>query len=116
MSETSQLSINYDDISQQLKVRPDILKRLIKSFAMSLSDKMKNLEEALAQNDALKMRSILHEIKGTAGNLRLDTISTPENIMHEAVKAGEDPQKLRGYLTTLKQKVEELQQYVSKES
>lgn len=110
-----EVHIDFDAISQQLKVRPEILKKLIRSFALSLSDKMKGLDEALGQNDASKMRAILHEIKGTAGNLRLETITGAEHVMHEAVKAGEDPQKLQGYLVTLKQRVVELQDYLSKQ-
>ncbi len=109
------VSLNFDAISQQLKVRPEILKKLIKSFTLSLTEKMKSLEEALAQNDSTKMRAILHEIKGTAGNLRLESITAPENVMHEAVKAGEDPKKLAEYLNTLKKSVAELQQYITKE-
>ena len=109
------VNINFDAISQQLKVRPEILKRLIKSFSFSLGGKMASLEQALAKNDALLMRSILHEIKGTAGNLRLDTISSAENVMHEAVKAGEAPQKLTEYFATLKLRVQELQEYMAKQ-
>ncbi len=109
------IDLNYEQISQLLKVRPEILKRIILSFATSLTDKMKNLEEALAQSDEARMRAILHEIKGTAGNLRLTTITTAENVMHEAVKAGENPGKLREYFVTLKLRVEELQRYLAAE-
>lgn len=115
MSEPLPVNIDFQSISEQLKVRPEILKRLIKSFALSLNDKMKGLDEALGKNDAAQMRAILHEIKGTAGNLRLNTITGAENVMHEAVKVGEDPQKLGEYLRTLKQRVQELQDYLAKQ-
>lgn len=111
----SGVSIDFTAISQQLKIRPEILKKLIKSFSGTLLEKMTALESALAKNDAMQMRMILHEIKGTAGNLRLSTITEAENVMHEAVKAGEGPDKLEGYFKTLKARVEELQKYLSEE-
>ena len=109
------LNIDYAGISQQLKIRPEILKKLILSFSKTLLEKIKVLEEALAKNDAMQMRMILHEIKGTAGNLRLETISEAENVMHEAVKSGEGKEKLEGYFKTLKLRVDELNQYLAKE-
>jgi len=115
MGDQQQLNIAFESISQQLKVRPEILKKLIKSFSVSLGEKMVNLEQALEKNDALLMRSILHEIKGTAGNLRLETISAAENVMHEAVKAGEAQPKLKEYFDTLKSRVQELQQFMAKQ-
>lgn len=108
----SGVTIDFAAISQQLKIRPEILKKLIKSFSGTLLDKMVLLEAALGKNDAMQMRMILHEIKGTAGNLRLATIAEAENVMHEAVKAGEGKDKLDGYYKTLKARVEELQKYV----
>ena len=111
----AKLNIDYAAISQLLKVRPEILKKLIVSFSKSLEEKSKDLEAALAKNDAMQMRMILHEIKGTAGNLRLETISEAENVMHEAVKAGEDKAKLEEYLKTLKLRISELKEYLSKQ-
>src|SRR3989338_1696475 len=108
----SGVTIDFTAISQQLKIRPEILKKLIKSFSGALFEKMTALEAALAENDGMQMRMILHEIKGTAGNLRLATISEAEDAMHEAVKAGEGKDKLEGYLKTLKARVDELQKYV----
>ncbi|OGX05857.1 MAG: hypothetical protein A2Z88_01150 [Omnitrophica WOR_2 bacterium GWA2_47_8] len=109
-----ELKIDYDKISQELKVRPEILKRLILSFSQALADRMVKLEEALKNNDTAQMRAILHEIKGTGGNLRLTTITTAENDMHVAVKAGEEKAKLENYFKVLKQRVSELGQYLSK--
>ena len=111
----SEITIHYNNISQQLKIRPEILKKLIKSFSLALLDKMKILETALASNDATQMRAVLHEIKGTAGNLRLSTICTAENVMHEAVKGGEKKEKLAEYLKVLQERVAELQQYTAKQ-
>ncbi len=111
----SKISIDYDNISQQLKVRPEILKKLIKSFAFALTEKMNILETGLSNNDAAQMRSVLHEIKGTAGNLRLSTICVAENVMHEALKAQESKEKLTEYFAVLKERVAELQQYIAKQ-
>ncbi len=108
----SGVTIDFAAISQQLKIRPEILKKLIKSFSSTLLEKMTVLESTLAKNDTMQMRMILHEIKGTAGNLRLATISEAESVMHEAVKAGEGKDNLEGYFKTLKARVEELQKYV----
>ncbi|MFA5087516.1 MAG: Hpt domain-containing protein [Candidatus Omnitrophota bacterium] len=114
MPEEETLNIDFLKISQELRVRPEVLKRLIASFASSLAEKMKFLEEAFSQNDTARMRSILHEIKGTAGNLRLTSISAAEHPMHEAVLAGAEKEKIAEHFQILKLRVEELQTYIRK--
>ena len=108
------LQIDYVRISQELKIRPEILQRLILSFSKTLMDRMKTLEEALMVSDAQKMRAILHEIKGTAGNLRLASISEAEAPMHEAVKANASREETHEYFKVLKSRCEELRDYLAK--
>ena len=110
----SEITIDFDGISKELKIRQEILVRLINSFAIALTGKMKNLKEALERMDAETMRAILHEIKGTAGNLRLKRLSEAEDVMHVAVKAGEQKPKLEEYYKTLNDRVIELQEYLKK--
>jgi len=107
-----ELSIDVGKVSSELRIRPEVYVRIVRSFADNLGGKMHDLDEALSGNDVSRMRSILHEVKGTASNLRLRTISEPEEIMHAAVTAGDDSHKLSGYLEDLKSETRRLQGYV----
>jgi len=109
------MSIDVDKVSEELRIRPQIYIRLITSFASSLSGKMKALNEALESNDTDQMRMILHEIKGTAANLRLQSLLRAEDVMHVAVKGGEAQKQLYKYFADLSAESVKLQQYVNKE-
>ncbi len=106
-----QLFIDVAGISQELRIRPQIYVKLLKSFTNSLIGKLKLLNEAMTVNDRDQMRMILHEIKGTAGNLRLYNISGPEAVLHAAVKAGESQKILASHLEILRLESEKLQRY-----
>ena len=107
------IQINAEEISNELRIRPEIYKRLVASFTNSLGEKIKKLNDALSIDDRDQARMILHEIKGTAGNLRLRTIAAPESMLHDAVKIGETQGKLTLYFDVLKTEVEKLQKYVT---
>ena len=109
---SQEVQIDVAQVSQELKIRPEVYMRLVISFSNSLIGKMRSLSDALAENDRDQMRLILHEIKGTAGNLRLKSITGPETVLHDAVKAGEVPKKLYQYLEILKNETEKLQRSV----
>jgi HPt (histidine-containing phosphotransfer) domain-containing protein len=108
------LIFDIEAVSAQLRIRPDIYLKIVASFSESLTGKMQHLNDALAQDDRDQMRMILHEIKGTAGNLRLHTITGPETALHMAVKAGENQKALAQHFSALLSAVQELQQYVVK--
>ena len=108
-----QLFVDVEKISQELRIRPHIYVKLLKSFADNLVGKLKLLNEAMTINDRDQMRMILHEIKGTAGNLRLYNITGPEAVLHVAVKAGESQKILAAHLEVLRQESERLHQYVN---
>jgi len=111
---TPQNILDVDQVSQQLKIRPHIYVKLVKSFAESLPQKLNSFNDALMSNDRDQMRMILHEIKGTAGNLRLNTIIGPETVLHTAVKAGGAPDILLKHFDILKTESERLLQYIGK--
>ena len=113
-NEAGGIRIDVDGVSKELRIRPEIYMKIVSSFAQSLGGKMKILNDALAVNNTDQIRMILHEIKGTAGNLRLKNISDAEAVMHVAVKAGENSKALGTYFETLKKETERLQQYVGK--
>lgn len=104
--------INIDAISQEMHVRPEILKRIITSFAQTLTEKNTGLEDALLKDDALRARAILHEVRGTSGNLRLHEVYDSARILHEAVKAGEPKENLLKYFEVLKAHSKELTEFV----
>ncbi|MDP2654270.1 MAG: Hpt domain-containing protein [Candidatus Omnitrophota bacterium] len=103
---------DVEKVSQELRIRPEVYCRILSSFSQTLMVRMQSLKEAVAANDAQTMRVILHEIKGTAGNLRLAQISAAEAVMHEAVHAGEDTAKLTGMFDVLNQQALLLQEWV----
>jgi HPt (histidine-containing phosphotransfer) domain-containing protein len=109
-----ELDIDVDGICKELRIRPEVYIRLAISFSNSLVGKMKTLNEAMSENQADQMRMILHEIKGTAGNLRLSNISTAEAVMHLAVKAGENKKTIQQHFEILKAETEKLQRYLTK--
>lgn len=108
-------SINIDikQVSEELRIRPEIYLKIAMSFVNSLSGKLKILSDAMSSNDRDQMRMTLHEIKGTAGNLRLRSLSAVESVMHEAVKAGEPQSRLSQYFEALRRESEKLQQYMN---
>lgn len=106
------LTIDIAKISQELRVRPEVLTRIMASFAKNLEDKMVQLNIALQKMDVEMMRAILHEIKGTAGNLRLHNVCTAENAMHVAVKAGDPQLKLAIYFEDLKTESKRFQKFI----
>lgn len=106
------IQIDVHQISQELRIRPEVYLRILLSFAASLQTKVNMLDEALAAQDHEAMRKILHEIKGTAGNLRLKNISSAEEVLHYAVKLQEDQEKLKQCAETLRSESQKLYQYV----
>lgn len=95
---------NYDvvAVSQDLHVRPEILTKLLKSFSNTLVQKIAQLEDFILKNDVVQIRAIMHEVKGTSGNLRLKQVYETADIMHAAVKAGDTPEKVAPLFATFK--------------
>jgi hypothetical protein len=89
MTNTDPFSYDLNVVSQELHVRPEILSRLLKSFSVTLAQKIAQLDEALPKNDIVLVRAIMHEVKGTSGNLRLKDVYQTADVMHVAVKARE---------------------------
>lgn len=113
MTNTHQdIQIDVNQVSQELRIRPEIYTRILSSFAETMRLKMDLLNEALSAKDFESMRKILHEIKGTAGNLRLKNISSVQEILHAAVKAQESYDKLLQYTAELKAEADKLYKYV----
>lgn len=106
--------LDAERISSELKIRPDIYLRIVKSFSCTLKEKIAALEVALRSMDKETMRRILHEIKGTASNLRLVSINEAENLMHVEIKGMADPVKLAEYLSLLKKETEKFSDYINK--
>lgn len=104
--------LDIDQICTQLKIRPEIYMKLINSFVQSLDGKYKRFSAALAENDRETMRMILHEIKGTASNLRLYNLTGPESVLHVAVKAGENQNVLGRHFEVLQAETARLQRYI----
>src|SRR3989338_3420808 len=102
-SEGNNQSIDIDVISQELHVRPEVLKRIIASFFKTLTEKVINLEQALLKSNTAGMRALLHEIRGTSGNLRLAKIYSAAMDLHEAVKANAEREKLSRFLSVLRE-------------
>ncbi len=105
---------NLDAVSEELKIRPEILKKLVISFSKTLSEKIQALEEALKADDVIKMRALLHEIRGTSGNLRLESIATTGRIMHEAVKSENQKEKIHEYFDALKAQTHALGYFIAR--
>jgi len=95
------LKIDVQQISGELKIRPEIYIKIVTSFSQTLLDKVRGLEEALAKMDITTMRAILHEIKGTSSNLRLTAVTAASEVMHIEVKGDAHPEKLKTSLTEL---------------
>lgn len=109
--EPGTLSLDAAGISAELKIRPEIYLRIVKSFSSTLQEKLSILEQALQSLDRESLRRTLHEIKGTASNLRLHDISAAEQLMHEEVKGNADPEKMAQYLAGIKKEAGRLQTF-----
>lgn len=113
MDSDNPINIDIKQVSDELRIRPEIYVKITASFVSSLSGKLKILSDAMSSNDRDQMRMTLHEIKGTAGNLRLRNLSAVESMMHEAVKAGEPQTRLTQYFEALRRESERLQLYMN---
>lgn len=94
--DTSLNQFHYDieSVSQELHVRPQVLEKILKSFSNTLNQKILKLDGLVARNDIAQIRAILHEVEGTAGNLRLKSVYESAGRMHKAVKAKEPFEKV----------------------
>lgn len=98
----NQFSYDVTAVSQELHVRPEILTKLLKSFSNTLAQKIAQLDEFMLKNDVVQIRAIMHEVKGTSGNLRIKQVYEAADIMHLAVKAGDAPEKIVPLFATFK--------------
>lgn len=105
--------IDIQQVSQELRIRPEIYLKILKSFAESLPGKMSQISNALALNNTDQVRMILHEIKGTSSNLRAQNVLSAETIMHVAVKSNESSQNINKYFENLSKESEKLLQFIN---
>ena len=108
------LQLDVRQISAELRIRPEIYLKIVTNFALSLSGKMKILSEAITSDQRDQLRMTLHEIRGTAGNLRLRDISAAEVVIHDAAKAGANAILLMQFFQKLEEEVVRLQKCVEK--
>ncbi|MDD3375091.1 MAG: Hpt domain-containing protein [Candidatus Omnitrophica bacterium] len=85
---------DVNKVCEELHVRAEILEKLLKSFTGTLAQKIAELDELVPQRNIDKIRAIMHEVKGTAGNLRLNEVYCTADTMHLAVKAEEPQEKI----------------------
>ena len=111
--ENSGFHYDIEKVSEELHVRTEVLARLVVSFSKTLSDRLVSLEDALNKDDVIKMRAILHEIRGTSGNLRLEGVASTGRVMHEAVKSESDKDKIPEYFKSLKAEADALGNYAN---
>jgi hypothetical protein len=106
MDSNTQANFKYDivAVSQELRIRPQILHKLLESFSQTLTGKIVELNTLVPQRNIEQIRAIMHEVKGTSGNLRLKEIYESADIMHMAVKAEEEQSKVLVYFETFKKK------------
>ena len=113
--ETSNFSYDFDAVAQELHVRPEILKRLVESFSVTLAGKVVQLDELVPAKDVEKIRAIMHEVKGTSGNLRLTKVYESADKMHVAVKAEEPQEAILEYFNAFKVEATAFFQSIKKE-
>ncbi len=104
MDGDSENKFDYDiiAISEELRIRPQILHKLLESFSQTLKNKIVELDQVVPKRSIEEIRLIMHEIKGTSGNLRLKAIYRTADMMHMAVKAEEEQAKILSYFDEFK--------------
>ncbi len=105
--------LDVERISAELRIRPEIYVKIVKSFSGNFPAKLAALREALAGGDYEAMRRGLHEIKGTAGNLRLRDVLDAEGRMHAAVLAGASVEEIGPLLEELAASADRLARVVA---
>lgn len=66
--------INLDLILNRIGGNTGLLRRILRSFLEQFSDVEEKLNRYLAQDDAEQVRQLIHNIKGTAGNIGAETL------------------------------------------
>ena len=113
--EANNFTYDLDAVAQELHIRPEILKRLLESFSVTLAGKVVQLDDLVPANDIEKIRAIMHEVKGTSGNLRLAKVYQTADKMHVAVKAGEAQEIILEYFNAFKVEANAFFQSIKKE-
>jgi HPt (histidine-containing phosphotransfer) domain-containing protein len=108
------MHLDIERISQELRIRPQVYVRIAASFARTLKNKLDELARAFAENDTERMRVILHEIRGTSGNLRITGVAESEAAMREAVKNGRNQEDIQRLFSQLRAAGQEFQDYMLK--
>ena len=81
------LTYDIQNIATQLEVDLQIIKKLLKIFFDKFNTQIKEIYKAVKQKDFDNLYSILHTIKGTSGNLRLQYILELVTTMEQHAKS-----------------------------
>ena len=109
---SDEFQYDAEAVASELRIRPEILKKLLGSFSNTLADKISQLDMLIPVNDVEKIRAIMHEVKGTAGNLRLTKVYETADVMHVAVKEEEAQNKILNYFEEFKGESNQFIQYI----
>jgi len=109
---SDEFQYDVEAVATELRIRPEILKKLLGSFSNTLAEKIAQLDMLVPVNDIEKIRAIMHEVKGTSGNLRLKKVYEKADAMHVAVKAGEPQHKILNFFEEFKEASNLFIQYI----
>jgi HPt (histidine-containing phosphotransfer) domain-containing protein len=108
------MHLDIEKISQELRIRPQVYVRIAASFAQTLKNKLDELAKAFTDNDTEHMRAILHEIRGTSGNLRIAAVAESEAAMREAVKGGKNREEIQRLFHQLRAASDDFEDFMLK--
>ncbi len=81
---------NVEKISKELHIQKDVYLKIVNSFFKMVFEDVEAIENAIQKNNLQKIYLGAHKIKGSAGNLRIDSVSSiakeiEENALKEIV-------------------------------
>jgi len=92
-------------VTEELGLDQEQYLEILMGFIEEKKKVMEDLEDALAQEDTELISRLAHKIKGSAANLRLDSLARPAVNMEKAAKEG-DVSGIAGNLDILRREFE----------
>jgi len=106
------LNFNIEQNCQSLSISPEIYQRILKKAIVQTTDDVKNLKEAVEQENFESIGSISHRLKGDYANLRIDDMSSIAKDILEESKGEKNREKITSLFSEFVNFFDELKEKV----
>ena len=80
--------IDFPSLLHRCSGKPDLVRRLVEKFLAQAGGDLRELETALREQDAARLRLVAHRLKGSAANMSAETVRESASQLEELGRAG----------------------------